>query len=84
MTTTAQIIKRQQAKLRADLAERIYAISEPDDHGLIDCTCGHVGFAAETGPDGKCVNCAERYREDEARSVGLPANEEPISTQEEL
>lgn len=26
---TAQIIKRQQAKLRAELADRLYAISEP-------------------------------------------------------
>lgn len=29
-----QIIKEQQAKLRADLAERIYGVSEPEPVGL--------------------------------------------------
>jgi hypothetical protein len=33
---------------------------QADDHGLVECTCGHIGFVDEADPNtGDCVNCAD-------------------------
>ena len=33
---------------------------EADDHGLVECTCGHIGFLDEADREtGECVNCVD-------------------------